>query len=380
MRQYFATSKTLKLSWEPNNHPNAPISGYILHHRIEGSQWQETHLTGDRTAYTLHDLQCGSSYSFYLVAFNSAGRGNGSEIISARTDGSPPIAPEKRLFLSVNSTALNINLNSWHNGGCPICFFVIQYRPNGQQEWTLVSNNVIPEQNNITITDLSPGSWYSLLITARNDAGSTDAEYKFATLTLSGEYPPRPSKVSDMSGSFYRHLTITVPVVSSIIVLIVVLFAVCFITRRRTSGTAQRTQNNTDGRDPIKAENVPLSVTYDAGQEPAYLPAPYATSRVSGYSREHCILPGSGNDQNVGTFGSTRSGYTYNVPHPPRRADPFWGTTVGHCQWTCCQIEHVVSQIPGSIRSGTVISICMLGVIGRVKTVTCLRDLRRHQE
>ncbi|GBM09527.1 Histone-lysine N-methyltransferase SETMAR [Araneus ventricosus] len=231
-----------------------------------------------------------------------------------------PIAPEKRLLLSVNSTALNINLNSWHNGGCPICFFVIQYRPNGQQEWTLVSNNVIPEQNNITITDLSPGSWYSLLITARNDAGSTDAEYKFATLTLSGEYPPRPSKVSDMSGSFYRHLTITVPVVSSIIVLFVVLFAVCFITRRRTSGTVQRTQNNdSDGRDPIKAENVPLSVTYDAGQDPTYLPAPYATSRVSGYNREHCILPGSGNEQNVGTFGSTRSGYTYNVPHPPRR-------------------------------------------------------------
>ncbi|GIY91514.1 histone-lysine N-methyltransferase SETMAR [Caerostris extrusa] len=123
-----------------------------------------------------------------------------------------------------------------------------------------------------------------------------------------------------MSGSFYRHLTITVPVVSSIIVLFVVLFAVCFITRRRTSGTAQRAHNaDADGRDPIKAENVPLSVTYDAGQEPAYLPAPYATSRVSGYSREHCILPGSGNEQNVGTFGSTRSGYTYNVPHPPRR-------------------------------------------------------------
>ncbi|GIY27001.1 uncharacterized protein CDAR_34011 [Caerostris darwini] len=88
MRQYFATSKTLKLSWEPNNHLNAPISGYILYHKTEGNHWQETHLTGDRTAYTLHDLQCGSSYSFYLVAFNSAGRGNGSEIISARTDGS----------------------------------------------------------------------------------------------------------------------------------------------------------------------------------------------------------------------------------------------------------------------------------------------------
>lgn len=62
--------------------------GYILHYRMDDSHWQETHLTGDRTFYTLHDLQCGTTYSFYLVAFNSAGRGNGSEIISAKTDGS----------------------------------------------------------------------------------------------------------------------------------------------------------------------------------------------------------------------------------------------------------------------------------------------------
>lgn len=76
---------------------------------------------------------------------------------------------------------------------------------------------------------------------------------------------------------------------------------------------------DSDCRDPIKAENVPLSVTYDQGQEATYIPAPYATSRVPGYNREHCMLPTSGNDQNIGTFGSTRSGYTYNVPNPPRR-------------------------------------------------------------
>ena len=68
---------------------------------------------------------------------------------------------------------------------------------------------------------------------------------------------------------------------------------------------------DTDSRDPIKAENVPLSVTYDQGQEATYIPTPYATSRVSGYN--------PGNEPNIGTFGSTRSGYTYNVPNPPRR-------------------------------------------------------------
>nr|XP_042908765.1 Down syndrome cell adhesion molecule-like protein Dscam2 isoform X1 [Parasteatoda tepidariorum] len=322
MRTYFATSKTLKLSWESRISSNSPTSGYILHHKMENTKWQETHLSGDKSTHTLHDLQCGTTYSFYLVAFNSVGKGNASEIMTAKTDGGPPRAPDKRLLLSANSSAVNVNLNSWHNGGCPINFFIIQYRPNGQQEWTLVSNNVIPEQNNITITDLSPGSWYSMLMTAKNDAGSTDAEYIFATLTLSGVYPPRPSKISDISGSFYRHLTITVPVVSSIIVLVVVFCAVCFINKHRSSGNVQRTPNaEIECRDPVKGENVPLSVTYDGTHDPAYLPTPYATSRVAGYGREHCILQGAADEQIVGTFGSTRSGFTYSVPQQARQVE-----------------------------------------------------------
>ncbi|GFQ81374.1 down syndrome cell adhesion molecule-like protein Dscam2 [Trichonephila clavata] len=232
-----------------------------------------------------------------------------------------PLAPDKRLLLSVNSTTVTVNLNSWHNGGCPIRFFVIQYKVSGHQEWTLVSNNVIPEQQTVTITDLVPGTWYSLLMTSRNDAGSTDAEYIFATLTLSGEYPPRPSEVSDVTSPFYRHLTITVPVVSSAIVLILVICVVCVITKRRTPGCRPRTPDGADGSDTVKQENIPLSATYDSGQDPAYFPAPYATSRVQSYNREHCVHPSLGNQENTGTFGSTRSGYTYNIPCPPRRSE-----------------------------------------------------------
>ncbi|GIY07003.1 fibronectin type-III domain-containing protein [Caerostris extrusa] len=65
-----------------------------------------------------------------------------------------PIAPDKRMLLTVNKTTVTVNLNSWHNGGCPITF-VIQYKSAGHHEWTLVSNNIIPEQQTITITDLT---------------------------------------------------------------------------------------------------------------------------------------------------------------------------------------------------------------------------------
>ncbi|GFY53105.1 uncharacterized protein TNIN_349661 [Trichonephila inaurata madagascariensis] len=73
-----------------------------------------------------------------------------------------------------------------------------------------------------------------------------------------------------------------------------------------------------DGNEPIKPENVPLSVTYDSAQEPAYYPAPYASSRVPSYS-EHCIQNTNVSQKNMGTFGSSRGGYTYDIPYPPRR-------------------------------------------------------------
>ncbi|KAF8796621.1 Down syndrome cell adhesion molecule like protein [Argiope bruennichi] len=354
IKSYYSTSTSIKISWEYNSYPNAPVTGFILHHRMDGTPWQETHVTGERTVYTLHDLLCGTKYYCFIVATNSAGRGNSSEIISTKTAGSSPLAPDKRLLLSVNSTTVTVNLNSWHNGGCPVRFFVIQYKISGHQEWTLVSNNVIPEQQTVTITDLVPGTWYSLLMTARNDAGSTDAEYIFATLTLSGEYPPRPSEVSDVTSPFYRHLTITVPVVSSAIVLILVICVVCVITKRRTPGCRPRTPDGADGSDTVKQENIPLSATYDSGQDPTYYPAPYATSRVQSYNREHCVHPSLGNQQNTGTFGSTRSGYTYNIPCPPRRNEKeeciyqtpaIYFSTYHHTELRT-QREHAIYEVP----------------------------------
>ncbi|XP_071040308.1 cell adhesion molecule Dscam1 isoform X2 [Parasteatoda tepidariorum] len=313
IKTYFSTSKTIKISWESRTTPTSPVTGYILHYRKDGQDWQEVRLPGERNFYTQRDLQCGTSYSFYLITFNSAGRSNNSEMLSAKTDGIAPIAPEKDRLLSVNSTCAFVNLSSWHNGGCPIKFFVVQYRSSGQTEWTLVSNNIVPEQLNVTITDLIPGTWYTLFITARNDAGVTDSEYVFATLTLSGESPPHPSQAADAHSAFYRHLTITVPVISSAIVLIVILFAVCIITTRRHSDRHPSVSTGLDGTEPQKTENIPLPATYDNSQEIAY----YASSHVLNYS-EHCIQNTS--QKNTGTMNSTRAGYSY-IPYPNGRAE-----------------------------------------------------------
>ncbi|XP_023233546.1 Down syndrome cell adhesion molecule-like protein Dscam2 isoform X2 [Centruroides sculpturatus] len=323
MKKFFTTSTSIKLTWDITLTPSAPLLGYVLHYRKDGNRWRETRIIADRRDHSVHDLDCGTLYYFYLLAYNSAGNSEPSEMISAKTDGNSPIAPEKSYLLSVNSTTVLLHLNSWRNGGCPITFFVVQYKPQGQQEWTLVSNNIIPDQQEITITDLSPGTWYTLLMTSHNEAGSTDAEYVFATLTLTGEQPPRPAEANDVTAMFYRHLTVTVPIVSSLIVLIVVLIVVCVITRRRNSEPRPHTPEDfslgADSNEPTKHENVPLSITYDSTQEPVYFPEPYAMSRVSVCSRDHSSIPGKRG--HLETFGNTRIGYTYDIPYPPKRAE-----------------------------------------------------------
>ena len=96
-------------------------------------------------------------------------------------------------------------------------YFVVEYKPKKQKEWTLVSNNVKPG-GNFVVLDLAPATWYNLKVTcphphlylfifkicslhflltscyhtivcqvtAHNNAGFSIAEYEFATLTATG--------------------------------------------------------------------------------------------------------------------------------------------------------------------------------------------------
>lgn len=99
---------------------------------------------------------------------------------------SVPIAPDREALLTINSTFIIVHLTSWKSGGCTINFFVVQYKPLNQPKWILLSTNLLPEQRMVTVTDLTPASHYMLLMSAHSDAGATEAEYQFATLTLTG--------------------------------------------------------------------------------------------------------------------------------------------------------------------------------------------------
>lgn len=107
---------------------------------------------------------------------------------------------------------------------------VIQYKPRLQHEWILLSNHILPEQITVIIKELTPGTWHDLLISAKNEAGTTESEYRFATLTVTGStieplsvYEPRSR------ASLLEDPMILIPALCAIVVLVVVGSATAFI-------------------------------------------------------------------------------------------------------------------------------------------------------
>ncbi|XP_065292521.2 cell adhesion molecule Dscam1-like isoform X2 [Dermacentor albipictus] len=351
------TARSISVNWENEHLQEAPITGFSLCYKVEGSagsEWHEVSVPHDRRAFTLTDLQCGTEYLVYIRAANRAGKGPQGETISVRTNGGRPVEPDPSRLFEINSTFVVLHLDAWESGGCPVSYFVVQYRPEARTasplststEWTLHSNNVVPQQQLVQLADLAPGSWYTLLMSAHNDAGSTEVELSFATLTLTGELPSRSYELLDPQVTFYRHLTVTVPIVSAIVVLVIVVGVVCVILRRRNYDPRQRI-----GDEMVVAEccdaskgDLMLAVSHESqAREPVYYPAPYTTHNRSGAAGG----PGSGQCNNVA--GSRESAgaddpksRTYDVPYPIKRLE-MWEPSPAELV-TCMEVYEKAGQ------------------------------------
>ncbi|XP_053207473.1 cell adhesion molecule DSCAM-like isoform X2 [Panonychus citri] len=196
------------------------VNGYYIHYKSHRSDWSEKQVSGLIRSIVMDNLDCGTSYQFYINAYNNLGKGDPSQVIAGKTKGSVPAPPSTELFISTNSTTANLNLASWKSWGCPISHFEIQYKVKHlYSDWILVSNQIDGDDKYSLLTDLKPATWYSLLVTAHSDAGPTDREYSFATLTDNG------ATISplDSSRPLYPTLSFMVPTSCAVIVLIVII-------------------------------------------------------------------------------------------------------------------------------------------------------------
>ncbi|XP_067138856.1 cell adhesion molecule Dscam1-like [Centruroides vittatus] len=315
-----SSSSSVVLSWEIKR--DNPINGYTILYKQENGQWEEMDVPGDQLSYTLQNLQCGTRYQFYMYAYNEIGKSDHSDITSVTTLGGAPVAPDKKHLLYVNTTSVLVKLNAWHNGGCPISSFTIQYKQRGQREWTLVSNSILPVENNFLLPGLQPATRYNLLMSAHNEAGTTEAEFVFGTLTLTGATLSPALNEGNEGTSFYKNLSIIIPIVCAIVVLLVITVVVLIacVKKSRNSEYGTTSQESDRRADP-KGDSISMASVgkklYETPREPLYYPSPYATTRISMYSGDS--ESSSGQTNSLQRHVGNRPEHTYDVPFPPKQ-------------------------------------------------------------
>lgn len=195
LSKQYASHDSIGIMWETANDSGTPIQGYNLFYRPTNGNWISIPISSDQNAYVLNGLKCGSQYIFKINAHNKVGIGPSTEELIVWTKGKAPQIPQENDLIATNSTCLYLKLSSWHNGGCPISHFSIEYRRLHTPFWTTVSSDISGvERGNksISFCDFVPGTWYELKITSNNDAGETTVQFNFATTTLTGDKIPPP--------------------------------------------------------------------------------------------------------------------------------------------------------------------------------------------
>ncbi|XP_076618298.1 Down syndrome cell adhesion molecule 2 isoform X3 [Colletes latitarsis] len=227
-----STSSSILLHWKPGHSGGAPLTGYTLHYRTTHGNLDELQLSRHATSHELKGLLCGNTYQLYLTSHNKIGSSPSSPVLPVRTQGQAPGIPPAAAFLSPNSTTLVLRLHVWPDNGCPILYFVIQYRPINEFHWTLVSNSV-KMQRRFVVTNLQPSSVYQLKVEAHNVAGTNQAEFTFVTLTKEGELSKRGIA---SAVPFYADVKVMLPLIVATVALIVAVVIVAFRWRNRYLG------------------------------------------------------------------------------------------------------------------------------------------------
>ncbi|XP_059046528.1 cell adhesion molecule Dscam2 isoform X45 [Achroia grisella] len=227
------SSLTLRL--KPSDEAEqSPAAGYSIHYKQEFGDWETVQIPSHTDTYTLENLFCGSKYQLYVTAYNGIGTGEASDVVFAGTRGSKPPVPRATDFIEVGSSSVTLHLKQWLDGGCPMSHFVVENKKKGTAEWNQISNAVKPG-GNFVVLDLEAATWYTLRITAHNNAGFNVAEYDFATLTMTGgTVAPARDVGNNLTTEqtlkiILSHLNLIVPVVAAILVIIIAIVVVCVV-------------------------------------------------------------------------------------------------------------------------------------------------------
>ncbi|GAB1598659.1 Down syndrome cell adhesion molecule-like isoform X2, partial [Argonauta hians] len=317
-----STTSTIQINWKSRHNGGSKLKGFDIKFKKEHGEWQTLKTDSMTRTHMFKGLKCGTGYRFIVNSFNLIGVSDDSVQISAKTNGSSPVMPAQDLVLqSVNSSFVQLDLSSWRSGGCPIKFYTVKYRMNGQTEWVEVSNNVDGNMTSFTVRDLRPATWYWMKLTAHNEAGSTERLLKFGTLTYSGSTIRPLFVVHRKEGKFYEKNYVMIPLCAGIIVVLVGAVAVILWCRKRSERLRFKETASNLRRD-ITAEtslmndlDKRLNLDMDCG---GGMPESFCKRNLSLLTSTTLPELMSHNGRANGSVGSEKTSWLYHTAYPSR--------------------------------------------------------------
>ncbi|XP_033158083.1 Down syndrome cell adhesion molecule-like protein Dscam2 isoform X10 [Drosophila simulans] len=306
-----ATSSSILMHWKCGFTGNAPITGYTLFYRRANGNTDEMQLSRHASSHELKGLMCGSTYQIHLSAQNKVGTSPTSTILHVRTQGQSPGHPASTALLAPNSTSLLVRLHSWPDNGCPLLYFVLQYRAvtdDPDAEWVLVSNALKP-QRRIVVNNLQPSTLYQLRMEAHNVAGISQAEFNFVTLTKDGDPPPPEIMHRGRSGQttvIFANINLLIPTIAAVsgMFCTIIMIIVCYRHMLKNAPPlAEQSQ--------IQKESLENRANSEAAQRERY----YATIHKVSMQNNDKIPETSEDISPYATFQLSEAGGNMSQPH-----------------------------------------------------------------
>ncbi|XP_017071038.1 Down syndrome cell adhesion molecule-like protein Dscam2 isoform X2 [Drosophila eugracilis] len=306
-----ATSSSILMHWKCGFTGNAPITGYTLFYRRANGNTDEMQLSRHASSHELKGLVCGSPYQIYLSAQNKVGTSPTSTILHVRTQGHSPGHPASTALLAPNSTSLMVRLHSWPDNGCPLLYFVLQYRAvtdDPESEWVLVSNALKP-QRRVVVNNLQPSTLYQLRMEAHNVAGLSQADFSFVTLTKDGDPPPPEIIHRGHRGQttvIFANINLLIPTIAAIsgMLCTIIMVIVCY---RHMLKNAQPPAEQSN----IQKESLENRANSEAAQRERY----YATIHKVSMQNNDKIPETSEDISPYATFQLSEAGGNMSQPH-----------------------------------------------------------------
>ncbi|XP_039229550.1 Down syndrome cell adhesion molecule-like protein Dscam2 isoform X12 [Drosophila yakuba] len=306
-----ATSSSILMHWKCGFTGNAPITGYTLFYRRANGNTDEMQLSRHASSHELKGLMCGSTYQIHLSAQNKVGTSPTSTILHVRTQGQSPGHPASTALLAPNSTSLLVRLHSWPDNGCPLLYFVLQYRAvteDPDAEWVLVSNALKP-QRRIVVNNLQPSTLYQLRMEAHNVAGISQAEFNFVTLTKDGDPPPPEIMHRGHGGQtnvIFANINLLIPTIAAVsgMFCTIIMIIVCYRHMLKNAPPlAEQSQ--------IQKESLENRANSEAAQRERY----YATIHKVSMQNNDKIPETSEDISPYATFQLSEAGGNMSQPH-----------------------------------------------------------------